>query len=135
MLVNRRRCQSNNSWMHNVPALVKGRNRCTLRIRPERQAARAHLADGDLAEVASEVGRVEVPVEVTDAIAPGVVSLPHGWGHDRPGARLSVAREHAGINSNVLSPGTFVDVISGNAAVNGIPVTVRALSAVQRPSR
>ena len=68
------------------------------------------------------------PVEVTDAIAPGVVSLPHGWGHDRPGARLSVAREHAGINSNVLSPGTFVDVISGNAAVNGIPVTVRALS-------
>ncbi len=134
VLVNRRQLQSNNSWMHNVPALVKGRNRCTLHIHPD-DAARARLADGDVAEVASEAGRVEVPVEVTDAIAPGVVSLPHGWGHDRPGARLSVAREHAGINSNVLSPGTFVDVISGNAAVNGIPVTVRALSAAQRPSR
>ena len=134
VLVNRRQLQSNNSWMHNVPALVKGRNRCTLHIHPD-DAARAHLADGDVAEVASEAGRVEVPVEVTDAIAPGVVSLPHGWGHDRPGARLSVAREHAGINSNVLSPGTFVDVISGNAAVNGIPVTVRALTAVQRASR
>jgi anaerobic selenocysteine-containing dehydrogenase len=71
-----------------------------------------------------------VPVEVTEAIAAGVVSLPHGWGHDRPGARLSVAREHAGINSNVLSPGTFVDLISGNAAVNGIPVTVAPLAPV-----
>jgi anaerobic selenocysteine-containing dehydrogenase len=109
--------------MHNVPALVKGRNRCTLHMHPD-DAARAGVADGDVAVVASEAGRVEVPVEVTDAIAAGVVSLPHGWGHDRPGARLSVAREHAGINSNVLSPGTFVDVISGNAAVNGIPVTV-----------
>jgi anaerobic selenocysteine-containing dehydrogenase len=123
VLVNRRQLQSNNSWMHNVPALVKGRNRCTLHMHPD-DAARAGVADGDVAVVASEAGRVEVPVEVTDAIAAGVVSLPHGWGHDRPGARLSVAREHAGINSNILSPGTFVDVISGNAAVNGIPVTV-----------
>lgn len=123
VLVNRRHLQSNNSWMHNVAVLVKGRNRCTLHIHPD-DAARSGVADGDVAVVASEAGRVEVPVEVTDAIAPGVVSLPHGWGHDRPGARLSVAREHAGINSNVLSPGTFVDVISGNAAVNGIPVTV-----------
>ena len=128
VLVNRRQLQSNNSWMHNVPSLVKGRNRCTLHIHPD-DAARSGVADGDVAVVASEAGRVEVPVEVTDAIAPGVVSLPHGWGHDRPGARLSVAREHAGINSNVLSPGTFVDVISGNAAVNGIPVTVTPVPA------
>jgi anaerobic selenocysteine-containing dehydrogenase len=128
VLVNRRQLQSNNSWMHNVPSLVKGRNRCTLHIHPD-DAARSGVADGDVAVVASEAGRVEVPVEITDAIAPGVVSLPHGWGHDRPGSRLSVAREHAGINSNVLSPGTFVDVISGNAAVNGIPVTVTLVPA------
>ena len=131
VLVNRRHLQSNNSWMHNVAVLVKGRNRCTLHIHPD-DAGRCGVADGDVAVVASEAGQVEVPVEVTDAIAPGVVSLPHGWGHDRPGARLSVAREHAGINSNVLSPGTFVDVISGNAAVNGIPVTV-ARAAVPEP--
>jgi anaerobic selenocysteine-containing dehydrogenase len=131
VLVNRRHLQSNNSWMHNVAVLVKGRNRCTLHIHPD-DADRCGVADGDVAVVASEAGQVEVPVEVTDAIAPGVVSLPHGWGHDRPGARLSVAREHAGINSNVLSPGTFVDVISGNAAVNGIPVTV-APAAVPEP--
>jgi anaerobic selenocysteine-containing dehydrogenase len=123
VLVSRRHLQSNNSWMHNVAVLVKGRNRCTLLLHPD-DAARCGIADGDVAVVASEAGRVEVPVEVTDAIAPGVVSLPHGWGHDRPGTRLSVAREHAGVNTNVLSPGTFVDRISGNAAVNGIPVTV-----------
>ena len=123
VLVNRRHLRSNNSWMHNVPVLVKGRNRCTLHIHPD-DARRCGVADGEVAAVASSAGRVEVPVEVTDAVTPGVVSLPHGWGHDRPGARLSVAREHAGINSNVLSPGDFVDVISGNAAVNGIPVTV-----------
>jgi anaerobic selenocysteine-containing dehydrogenase len=67
-----------------------------------------------------------VPVEVSDEMMPGVVSLPHGWGHDKEGTRLSVAREHAGVNSNVLAPGTFIDEISGNAAVNGIPVTVTA---------
>jgi len=65
-----------------------------------------------------------VAAELTDALKPGVVSLPHGWGHDRPGTRLSVANEHAGVNTNVLSPGDFIDVISGNAAVNGIPVTI-----------
>ena len=95
VLVNRRHLQSNNSWMHNVPVLVKGK-RPLHAAHPPDDAARCGLADGDVAEVASEAGRVEVPVEVTDDIAPGVVSLPHGWGHDRPGTRLSVAREHAG---------------------------------------
>jgi hypothetical protein len=65
-----------------------------------------------------------VPVELTDEMIEGVVSLPHGWGHDKPGTRLSVAREHAGVNNNILAPGEFVDVLSGNAAVNGIPVEV-----------
>ncbi len=66
----------------------------------------------------------EVPVEVSDEMRPGVVSLPHGWGHDKPGTRMAIAREHAGVNSNILAPGTFVDVPSGNAVVNGIPVEV-----------
>ena len=123
VLVSRRDLRSNNSWMHNVPVLVKGKPRCTLHIHPE-DAARFGLEEGGVALVSSTSGRIEVPVEITDAIRTGVVSLPHGWGHDRPGTRNAVAREHAGVNSNILSPGTFVDTISGNAAVNGIPVTV-----------
>ena len=74
--------------------------------------------------MSSSNGAVEVPAEVSDEMMPGVVSLPHGWGHDKPGTRLSVAREHAGVNNNLLAPPDFVDVPSGNAAVNGIPVEV-----------
>ena len=117
--------RSNNSWMHNVPVLVKGKDRCTLLLHPD-DAARYGIVDGAPAKVSSESGSLVVTAEVTDAIKPGVVSLPHGWGHDKPGTRLSVASEHAGVNTNVLSPGGFVDVLSGNAAVNGIPVTVSA---------
>jgi len=121
VLVSRRHLRSKNSWLHNVDVLVKGKDRCTLLVHPD-DAARIGLAHGSRAVVASEAGRIEVPVEVSDEMMPGVVSLPHGWGHDRPGARLSVAREHAGVNNNLLAPGTFVDELSGNAAVNGIPV-------------
>jgi anaerobic selenocysteine-containing dehydrogenase len=123
VLVSRRHLRSNNSWMHNVKVLVKGKDRCTLLVHPD-DASRCGVADGELATVRSEAGSIEVPVEITDGIRAGVVSLPHGWGHDKNGTRLSVAREHAGVNSNVLAPGTFIDEISGNAAVNGIPVTV-----------
>jgi anaerobic selenocysteine-containing dehydrogenase len=123
VLISRRHLRSNNSWMHNVTVLVKGKDRCTLLVHPA-DAARYGIVDGGPAKVSSEAGSLVVTAEVTDAIKPGVVSLPHGWGHDRPGTRLSVANEHAGVNTNVLSPGEFVDVLSGNAAVNGIPVTV-----------
>jgi anaerobic selenocysteine-containing dehydrogenase len=82
------------------------------------------VSDGSLARVTSAAGTLDVTAEVTEGIRPGVVSLPHGWGHDKPDTRLSVARDHAGVNSNVLAPVTFVDEISGNAAVNGIPVTI-----------
>ena len=123
VLTSRRHVRSNNSWMHNVKVLVKGKDRCTLLIHPD-DASAAGVADGGIARVTSESGALEVPVEVSDEMMPGVVSLPHGWGHDKPGTRLSVAREHAGVNNNVLAPGTFVDVPSGNAAVNGIPVEV-----------
>jgi anaerobic selenocysteine-containing dehydrogenase len=123
VLISRRHLRSNNSWMHNVTVLVKGKDRCTLLVHPA-DAARYGIVDGGPAKVSSEAGSLVVTAEVTDAIKPGVVSLPHGWGHDRPGTRLSVANEHAGVNTNVLSPGGFIDVLSGNAAVNGIPVTV-----------
>lgn len=122
-LVGRRHLRSNNSWMHNLPVLVKGKPRCTLQLHPD-DAAERKLADGDAARISSRVGEVVAPVEVTDSVMPGVVSLPHGWGHGQPGARMAVAAEHAGVNSNVLTdPGT-IDPLSGNAVLNGIPVDV-----------
>lgn len=123
VLVSRRHLRSNNSWMHNIKVLVKGKDRCTLMIHPD-DAEAAGVTAGAKARVSSESGEVEIPVEVTDEMMPGVVSLPHGWGHDVEGTRLSVAREHAGVNSNLLAPGHLVDPLSGNAIVNGIPVEV-----------
>jgi len=123
LLIGRRHLRSNNSWMHNVEVLVKGRPRCTLQVHPDDAAARG-LVDGGLAEVRSAAGAVVAPVEVTDEVTAGVVSLPHGWGHDLPGARLSVAAEHAGVNSNVLADTDLFDPVSGTAVLNGIPVEV-----------
>jgi len=123
VLVSRRHLRSNNSWLHNVEVLVRGRDRCTLLIHPE-DAARCGVADGARARVSSKAGSVEVAVEVSDEMMPGVVSLPHGWGHDRPGTRQAVARAHAGVNSNLLAPGDLIDPVSNNAVVNGIPVRV-----------
>jgi hypothetical protein len=123
-LIGRRQLRSNNSWMHNVGVLVKGRPRCTLLVHPD-DAGRLGLVDGEPAEVASRAGAVTIAVEVTEAIRPGVVSIPHGWGHDRPGARLGVAERHAGVNSNLLAEEDRFDPLSGTAVLNGIPVTVR----------
>ena len=95
---------------------------CGLEIHVD--ADRVGVGDGTVARVSSEAGAVDVPVEVTDEMMLGVVSLPHGWGHNVDGVRLSVAREHAGVNNNLLAPGHLVDEISGNAVVNGIPVEV-----------
>lgn len=133
LLVGRRDLRSNNSWMHNVQVLVKGKARCTLHVNPE-DAARWGVADGGTATVTARVGAVDVPVEVTDAVRPGVVSLPHGWGHDLDGARLAVAKANAGTNSNVLTDDQVVDVLSGNAVLNGIPVSVRPSDAVPEGS-
>jgi anaerobic selenocysteine-containing dehydrogenase len=123
VLVSRRHLRSKNTWLHNVPVLVTGKDRCTLIVNPG-DAARIGLADGGRARVTSEAGSIEAPVEISDEMMAGVVCLPHGWGHDAEGTRLSIAREHAGVNNNLLAPGDFVDVLSGNAAVNGIPVEV-----------
>jgi anaerobic selenocysteine-containing dehydrogenase len=121
VLVGRRHVRSNNSWMHNVEVLVKGRERCTLQVHPD-DAARHGLRDGAPATVRSRVGELIVPVEVTDEVMAGVVSLPHGWGHDRPGTRLAVASRRPGVNSNLLTDPEQMDPLSGNAVLNGIPV-------------
>jgi anaerobic selenocysteine-containing dehydrogenase len=122
-LIGRRDSRSGNSWLHNVNVLIKGKERCTLLIHPEDAASRG-LANGDVAIVESRVGRVEVPVAVTDEMREGVVCLPYGWGHSAPGARLRVAETRPGVNTNVLTDGAILDVVSGNATLNGIPVTV-----------
>jgi anaerobic selenocysteine-containing dehydrogenase len=123
VLVGRRDLRSNNSWMHNINVLVKGKARCTLHVHPD-DAARLGLTNGAPARVASRVGTLEVPVEVTDSIIPGVVSIPHGWGHDAEGARMAVAAANAGVNSNLLADEAELDPLSGNAVLSGIPVTV-----------
>ena len=123
VLIGRRDLRSNNSWMHNLEILVKGKPRCTLQVHPD-DADSLGLTDGGDAVVRSRVGEVTIPVETTGGIARGVVSIPHGWGHDRPGAQLGVAARYAGVNSNLLADDHLIDELSGTAVLNGIPVTV-----------
>ena len=123
LLIGRRHLRSNNSWMHNLPALAGGTNRCTLQIHPD-DAAR--LGVTDTAVVTGPGGKLEVPVEITDNIRPGVVSLPHGWGHTAPGTRLSVAATQAGVNVNGLLDSSLLEPLSGTAVLNGVPVEVLA---------
>jgi anaerobic selenocysteine-containing dehydrogenase len=124
-LIGRRHLRSNNSWMHNSARLVKGPARHQLLMHPRDLQARG-LADGAEVRVRSRAGEVVVEVASTDEVMPGVVSLPHGWGHHRPGVRLGVAQAHAGASNNDLTDETWLDQVSGNAALNGVPVTVEA---------
>ncbi|MCX4822025.1 molybdopterin oxidoreductase family protein [Streptomyces sp. NBC_01142] len=126
VLVGRRHLRSNNSWMHNVPTLNGGSNRCTLQVHPA-DAARLGLEDGAPARISAEGGELEVPVEITDAVRTGVVSLPHGWGHSRPGTRMSVAAARPGVNVNQLLDGSRLDPLSGTAVLNGFPVELTPL--------
>ena len=123
VLIGRRQLRSNNSWMHNLPTMVKGRNRCTLLVNLA-DADRLGLVDGAAACVRSRVGEVEAIVEVCDEVMPGVVSLPHGWGHGLEGVRLTVARENAGVSANDLTDEQAIDPLSGNAMLNAVPVTI-----------
>jgi anaerobic selenocysteine-containing dehydrogenase len=124
-LIGRRDLRTNNSWLHNSQRMVKGPPRCTLQIHPTDAAPRS-LTDGAIAVVRSRTGTVRVPVEVTDALMPGVVSLPHGWGHALPGVQLRIARAHAGVSANDLTDERHIDALSGNAALNGVDVWVTA---------
>ncbi len=119
VLIGRRHLRSNNSWLHNVGPLVGGSNRCTLQINP---ADVARLGLGGEAVVRSATGELTVPLESTDTIMPGVVSLPHGWGHE--GTRQAVAGKNAGVNANTLTDETVIDPLSGNAVFNGVPVMI-----------
>jgi anaerobic selenocysteine-containing dehydrogenase len=121
-LVTRRTLGAMNSWLHNSPRLARGA-RCTLQMHPE-DAAHRGLAAGEEVCVSTEVGAIEVLLELTDEMMPGVVSLPFGWGHDRPGARLRVAARHPGASYNDLVSDRAVDRVSGTAALNGVRVTV-----------
>ncbi|NOX31988.1 MAG: molybdopterin-dependent oxidoreductase [Actinobacteria bacterium] len=132
VLIGRRHLRSNNSWMHNLPILMKGKARCTLLVHPN-DANSWKLVDGGVAKVTalSTDAAIAVTVEFDDAMMPGVVSLPHGWGHDGNDTKASVASQNPGVNFNVLADPNRRDALSGNAALNGISVTVRM---VRRPS-
>ncbi|NDB05688.1 MAG: molybdopterin oxidoreductase family protein, partial [Acidimicrobiia bacterium] len=123
VLVGRRHLKSNNSWMHNIPVLMKGSMDCSLHVHPI-DADRLGLQNGAFATISSRVGTVTATVEITEGIRPGVVSLPHGWGHGQAGTRLSVAAERAGVNSNILSDHRAMDPLSGTSVLNGIPVDI-----------
>ena len=122
-LIGRRNIRDNNSWLHNSPRLTKGKNRCTA-ILNEGDADRLGLKPGDPVRVRSRVGEIVLPAEPTPDIAPGVVSIPHGYGHGRPGTRLSVAAEHAGASVNDITDDQAIDDLTGNAALSGLPVSL-----------
>lgn len=123
VLIGRREVRNNNSWMHNLPVLAKGPERCTLLVHPQ-DAARAGLQEGALARIASATGELCVPVQLSDALREGVVSLPHGFGHDLPGVQLRVATERPGVNLNALLPLGDRDPLSGNAVLSGVAVRI-----------
>ncbi|MDX1368619.1 molybdopterin oxidoreductase family protein [Pseudomonas sp.] len=125
LLIGRRHVRSNNSWMHNYHRLVKGKPRHQLLMNPA-DLDRRGLADGQLVSVRSRVGAIEVEVAASDEMMPGVVSLPHGWGHARPGVQLTIASAQPGASANDLTDERQLDALSGNAALNGVPVQVEA---------
>jgi len=129
LLIGRRHLRSNNSWMHNSLRLVRGKDRCTLLMHPD-DAVRLGVAGETMVAVVSRAGRIEVPLELSDEVMPGVVSLPHGWGHHRPGIELSVAGKHPGVSINDLTDESEVDDLCGNAVLSGVAVRVEAVEPV-----
>ena len=126
VLIGRRHLRSNNSWMHNVPGLMTGRPRCTALVHPD-DARQAGLQDGQTAQLTSDTGVVQVVVEVDERIRPGVISVPHGWGHSDGEIRMSVAASKPGVNTNLLASNRALDPLSGNAILNGIPVSLSTI--------
>ncbi|MBU0938896.1 MAG: molybdopterin oxidoreductase family protein, partial [Gammaproteobacteria bacterium] len=125
LLIGRRHVRSNNSWMHNYHRLVKGKPRHQLLMHPDDLASR-QLSDGQQVRVSSRIGMIEVQVLSSLEMMPGVVSLPHGWGHDRPGVHMNIASAQPGASANDLTDERQLDELSGNAALNGVPVQVAA---------
>jgi anaerobic selenocysteine-containing dehydrogenase len=131
-LIGRRQLRSNNSWMHNSARLMKGADRCTALLHPDDAGARG-VESGDRVRVVSRVGAIELPVEVSDEIRPGVVSVPHGFGHVREGVGWRLAAEKAGVSVNGITDPSVVDAITGNAAFNSVPVRVEAVVKMRAP--
>ena len=132
-LVGRRSLRSNNSWMHNSKRLMKGADRCTAMLHPE-EAARRGLVDGQPVRVASTVGAIEVPLQLSEEMRPGVVSIPHGFGHRREGVGWRTAASHGGASVNDITDPSIVDRLTGNAAYNDVPVRVEAADAYSPPA-
>jgi len=127
VIIGRRQLRSNNSWMHNLPVLAKGPYRCTALVSPF-DAERLGLADGAMALISNGARRIEAMVEISADMMPGVVSLPHGWGHDLPGVQLNVAAARPGVNLNALFDENLRDPLSGNAVLSGIPIKMAPLA-------
>jgi len=123
LLIGRRSLRSNNSWLHNSYRMVKGKQRCLALIHPQDAQAR-NIQEGESVLVRSRVGQVRIPVSITEDIMPGVISIPHGWGHDQEGVELKTAKKYSGVNTNILTDHLFIDELSGNAALNGVPVVM-----------
>ena len=125
-LIGRRHVRDCNSWMHNFTRLVKGPQRCTLQVSSV-DAQREGWLTGSQVSVSSQAGQIVVELEITDTMMPGVVSLPHGYGHDRQGTRSEVANAHAGVSCNTITESTYIDELTGNAALNGVGVSIASL--------
>ncbi|MDF1690922.1 MAG: molybdopterin oxidoreductase family protein [Zhongshania sp.] len=126
LLIGRRDVRSNNSWLHNSHRLVKGKDRCTVLINPE-DAMHLKVEDGQQLRVSSRVGSIELAAAISDEMMPGVISIPHGWGHHRSGTQWLEAEAHAGVSVNDLTDEMHIDELSGNAVLNGVPVTLQGL--------
>lgn len=129
-LIGRRHLKTNNSWLHNSRRMVKGTNnglsRCTAQIHPQ-DALKFSINDQQMIKVTSRVGQVTIPAEITDKIMPGVISIPHGWGHNKKGSQWQTAEQHAGVSVNDLTDEMLLDELSGNAVLNGVPVNIEAI--------
>ena len=127
LLIGRRQLRSNNSWMHNSERLLRGKPQCTILMHPLDAARSVSFRQVKDVVVRSRVGSIVLPIEVSDEMMPGVVSIPHGWGHDRPGNQFEVAQQHAGASINDLTDDQAIDALCGTAAFNGTSVTVEAV--------
>lgn len=123
LLIGRRLLRSHNTWCHNSYRLVKGRNECTMLINPS-DAEKYNITSGDIVKISSEVGTLQIEANITDQMMPGVISIPQGWGHSDEEANLSVANSKPGVNINLLTNGEAIDVLTGNAVLNGVPVSI-----------
>ncbi len=126
-LIGRRHLRSNNSWMHNSQRLIKGKPRCTLFMHPK-DAMKRGISDGQHVEVSSRVGTIQIPVEFNEEMMPGVVSIPHGWGHHRPKIQLQIAAKQPGVSINDLTDDQLIDELCGNAAFSNVRVTIKPLT-------